>query len=82
MTNERNYWKPEIGDEVWMNYPDHTEPLGVVVGFNPDDADHRPGQPVIKKADGSHINCHPFFLLPFQLGGPEWQLAEAEGRVG
>jgi hypothetical protein len=76
-----NPWQPRLGEAVWMNYPDSDEPLGIVVGFNPDDAEHRPGQPIIEKPNGDHVNCYVGFLLPFRYGGEEWQLADAEGRV-
>lgn len=79
---EPNYWWPETGKEVRMNHPDHDAPPGVAAGFNPDDTDHRPGQPTTKKADSPHINCHPHLLPPFKMGSPKWEHAEAEGRVG
>lgn len=80
MTDEM--WKPKVGDTVWLNNFDQDDPLGVVVGFNPDDADHRPGQPIIKRhRDGAMVNTYVGFLLPFRCGGPEWQKARDEGLL-
>lgn len=42
-------WWPKLDDEVWFNYPDHPERIGVVVGFVPEDAEPRAGQPIIRE---------------------------------
>ena len=91
------YWTPSVGDEVWLNYPDASDSEGVVVGFVPEDAGHRAGQPIIErqrdepdrggmfsipgKKKGERVVIHPMFLLPFRFGGPEYKQAVTEGRV-
>jgi hypothetical protein len=90
-------WKPQPGDLVWMNYPDHPDPIGRCVGYTQDfgyvEGDARYGQPVIlgRKPLGPFdlepgplrlFLIAPAFLLPFPWRGPEWRRAEAEGRIG
>jgi hypothetical protein len=88
------YWTPELGDIVWMNYPDSDHPEGEVVGFVPE-GERRAGQPIIQRLcdeppavfskgykKGDKVIIHPIFLLPFRFGGPEYKRAEAEGLVG
>jgi hypothetical protein len=91
-----DYWTPEIGQTVWLNYPDSDRPLGKIVGFVPE-GNRRAGQPIIEcQADeepssvlfqtplhkkGDHFVIAPRFLLPFQYYGEEWKLAKDEGRI-
>ena len=89
-------WAPELGDIVWLNYPDFDKPEGKVVGFVEDG--HRKGQPIIEVLEdeppvpgglfsgathhkGDRIVIAPLFLLPFQYYGPEWKAAEAAGLI-
>lgn len=76
------FWKPGLGDEVWMNHPDGRR-LGAVVSFVPE-GHVREGQPVIEDADepGRMFAIHPMFCLPFEFGQSEWQQARSEGRIG
>jgi hypothetical protein len=88
---EPEYWKPLLGETVWLNYPDAKAPMGVVIGFVPE-GEHRAGQPIIEcqedepppfgKKKGDRFCIHPVFLLPFEYGGSLWKLANAEGRIG
>lgn len=89
------HWWPEIGDEVWYNRQDQNDRIGVVVGFVPEDAGVRAGQPIIEADPGQtfgkgpfdvntepkKVVVHPRFLLPFPYGGPDWKQAEREGRI-
>jgi hypothetical protein len=89
------YWKPSLGDVVWWNRPDMGR-AGRVVGFvGPGQTvgDHRLGQPIVERMEdeppspfgsqkaGDRFVVHPAFLLPFELGGDEWQVAADEGRI-
>lgn len=75
-----DHWRPEIGEEVWLNYPDGRK-LGNVTGYVPE-GQRRAGQPIIKSSPAEPLSViHPRFLIPFRYGGPEWQRARAEGRI-
>jgi hypothetical protein len=70
-------WTPNDGQEVWLNHPDGRR-LGVVVGVVPEGHPHRGGQPIVLSDEGQHFAIHPWFLLPFEHGGEEWQQANVD----
>ena len=94
--DDDGFWKPKLGDTVWLNYPDSPRPEGTVVGFVEQEGHPRLGQPIIRRPDpeegegaytgpfrrtAREVIIHPQFLLPFAWGSEEYQRAVDEGRV-
>lgn len=88
-------WKPEVGQYVWITWPDSSVPLGRVIGYVPEGKHARAGQPIIAQYRGDRwpmvsglegprhaIVCHPMFLWPFAPGSVAYQRAVEEGAFG
>lgn len=95
-TGEDGFWKPRIGDTVYLNMPGAgkaDKPEGIVVGVVTQKGHPRLGQPIIRgerRVDILDPNSetvtvekvmHPRFLLPFPHGSDEWKRALEEGRI-